>query len=108
MRRVNKRGFEFISNCVPVFFVAILLLSFFLARIIVNSWVNYAIISFVAVLLGRFIRKNREGNRFQYLLIAFAFISGYLAGHRAGSWFLILPLFIGVMVATNKIMKAVE
>lgn len=110
MKHLNKSksGFEFISNWVLIFFVAILLLSFLLARILINPWVVYLTVLFVGIIFGYFIRKNRSGNRFPYFLLSFAFVSGYLAGHGAGNWFLILSLFIGVMVLTNRIMEAVE
>ena len=112
MRRMNKRGFEFISNWVPLFSGGILLLSFFLALILISPWVTYAIAVFVGIILGYFIRKNREGNSFPYFLLSFSFITGYLVGNgtgnRTGNGFLILFLFIGVMFITNKIMEATE
>lgn len=108
MSRLNKKGFEFITNWVLVFFVAILVLSFLLSIIIVNVWVNYLVIVFVAVTLGRFIFTSTYGNRFPYYALSFAFVSGYLAGHRAGSGFFLLALFIGVMVLSYKVFKATQ
>ncbi len=105
MSRLNKKGFEFITNWVFVFFVAIIVLSFLLSIIIVNAWVNYLIIVFAAVLIGRFIFTGSFGNRFQYYVLSFAFISGYLAGHRVGNGFFLLALFIGMIFVTYKIMK---
>ncbi len=106
--RLNKKGFEFITNWVFVFFVAILVLSFLLSIVIVNVWVNYLIMIFAAVILGRFIFTSKYGSRFPYYALSFAFISGYLAGHRAGNGFFLLALFIGVMVLTYKVFKATQ
>ncbi len=108
MSRLNKKGFEFITNWVFVFFVAILALSFLLSIIIVSAWVNYLIIAFAAVLLGRFIFTNSHGNRFPYYALSFAFISGYLAGHRAGNGFFLLALFVGAMILTYKVFRATQ
>ena len=108
MSRLNKKGFEFITNWVFVFFVAILALSFLLSMIIVSKWVNYVIIVFSAVLLGRLIFMNAYGNRFPYYALSFAFISGYLIGHRVGSGVFLLALFIGVMILTYRVLRAVR
>ena len=109
---MNKRGFEFISNWVPMFFGVILLLSFFLALILINAWVLYVIVVFVGIVLGYFIRKNRKGNSFPYFVLSFSFIAGYLigngTGNRTGHWLVILVLFIGVIFLTNKIIEATE
>ncbi len=108
MSRLNKKGFEFITNWVFIFFVVILVLSFLLSIIIVNVWVNCLIMVFAAMILGRFIFTSTYGNRFPYYVLSFAFISGYLAGHRVGSGFLLVAIFIGVMILTYKIFKATQ
>tara|TARA_B100000315_G_C14434739_1_gene521862 strand:- start:108 stop:443 length:336 start_codon:yes stop_codon:yes gene_type:complete len=101
----NKKGFEFLTNWVLIFFIAILVLSFLLAIVIINVWVTFVIVLFAGVLLGHFIFTSKEGNRFPYYLLSFAFISGYLAGHKVGNAIIILVLFIGAIVATNKVMQ---
>lgn len=105
---LNKKGFEFITNWVIVFFTAIIVLSFLLSMVIVNAWVNYLVAIFVGVVLGHFFFTSKYGNRFPYYVLAFAFISGYLSGHRAGNGFLMVALFVGVIFATYKIMKATQ
>jgi len=99
---LNKKGFEFIGNWIVIFFVAIIVLSLLLALVIVNQWVNYIIIIFGGAILGRFMFTSKHGNRFPYYLLSFAFISGYLIGHRAGNWLVMLVLFIVAIAATNK------
>ncbi len=106
--RLDKRGFGLITNWVVVFFVAILFLSFLLSIVIVNAWVNYLIVIFAGMILGHFVFTSSYGNRFPYYVLAFAFISGYLTGHRAGNGFFLLAIFIGVIFATCKIMKATQ
>ncbi len=108
MDRLNKKGFEFITNWVIVFFIAILVLSFLLSVIIVNAWVNYAVTIFMGVILGHFFFTSKYGNRFPYYVLAFAFISGYLSGHRAGNGFLMIAMFVGAIFATYKVMKATQ
>ena len=108
MRDLNKRGFEFITNWVVIFFVAILVLSFMLSIVITNQWVTYLIVIFAALILGHFIFTSKLGNRFPYYVLSFAFITGYLAGHKAGNWLVILVLFFGLIAGTNKIMHMAE
>lgn len=108
MKRFNKKGFEFITNWVVLFFVAILFLSFALSFIIINQWVNYVIIIFTGLVLGRFIYMSKLGNKLPYFILSFAFISGYLAGHKAGNWVIMAILFVGILMATNRLSKLVE
>ncbi len=108
MSRLNKKGFEFLTNWVFVLFVATIVLSFLLSIIVVNVWVNYLIIIFAAVILGHFVFKSTYGGRFPYYVLSFAFISGYLAGHRVGNGLVLLAVFIGVMILTFKVCKATQ
>jgi len=105
---LNKKGLDFITNWAALLFVATLLLSFLFSAIIINPWVTYTIIIFVAVILGHFLFTSKEGNRFPYYVLAFAFLVGYLIGHKSGNWIIIAVLFIGGMAATNKVLKLTQ
>ena len=105
LKRFNKKGFEFLTNWVLIFFTAILVLSFLLSSVIINLWVSFVIILFAGIILGHFIFTSKHNNRFPYYLLAFAFISGYLVGHRVGNFMLILVLFVGVIIATNQLLQ---
>ncbi len=108
MFSLNKKGFGLITNWVVVFFVAILFLSFLLSIIIIKAWINYLIIVFAGIIIGHFVFTSSYGNRFPYYTLAFAFISGYLTGHRAGNWFFLLALFIGVIFVTYRVLKSTQ
>ena len=104
-RNLNKRGFDFLTNWVALLFVATLLLSFLFSVIIVNQWITYMVVGFVSVILGHFIFTSKEGNRFPYYVLSFAFLVGYTLGHKAGNWIVIVVLFLGGLFLTNKILK---
>lgn len=101
----NKRGLDFITNWAAVFFVAVLILSFLLSSVIVNQWVNYAIVVFAGIILGHFLFTGKNGVVFPYYVISFAFLAGYLIGHKAGNGIIIAALFLGIMAATKKALK---
>ncbi|MBS3133533.1 hypothetical protein J4470_05440 [Candidatus Woesearchaeota archaeon] len=105
---LNRKGFDFITNWMALLFVAILLLSFLFSAIIVNQWVAYAVVFFAALILGHFLFTSKEGNRFPYYVLAFAFLTGYVIGHKAGNWAVITVLFIAVIAATNKVLKLAQ
>jgi len=100
----NKKGFEFFTNWVTILFVAILVLSFLLSIIIINVWVSLLIIIITGVILGHFIFTSKLENRFPYFVLSFAFISGYLIGHRVGNVFILLAAFVGTVYLTNKVL----
>lgn len=101
----SKKGFELLTNWVAVLFLAILVLSFMLSLVIINQVVIYTIAIFAGVILGHFIHTSKYGNRFPYYLLSFAFLIGFLIGHRAGNGLVITVLFLGVLFATNQILK---
>ena len=104
-RNLNKRGFDFLTNWVALLFVATLLLSFLFSAIIVNQWVIYTVVVFVSVILGHFIFTSKEGNRFPYYVLSFAFLVGYTIGHKTGNWIVIVALFLTGLFVTNKILR---
>ena len=102
----GKKGLEFLDNWMLIFFTAILALSFITATVIINQFVSYGIAVFAGLILGHLIFTNKQENIFPYYLIGFAFLTGYITGHRAGSGLLITAAFVITITATYKILKA--
>ncbi|MBI2664696.1 hypothetical protein HYX10_05155 [Candidatus Woesearchaeota archaeon] len=105
----NKKGFEFLANWFSVLFIAIFVLSLFLALVIINAAVNYSIVVFAAVIIAYFIHMNKGDNAFPYKVLAVAFIVGYVAGYfagqRAGHWAVLIALYAGFLYGTLKVLK---
>jgi uncharacterized membrane protein len=104
----NRHGFEFISNFFAISFFVSLVLSFFIAKLILNVYVLFTAAIVVAVVLGKLTHLNREQTVFPYYATAAAFIIGYVLGHRVGNGLLLIIVFVGAFLATRKCCELIE
>ena len=89
------------KNWAETFFIALVLIGFFIALLLDSAALSYLVIVMAGVIAGRFFFRRRVAQPiFPFVLIIIGFLIGFMIGAIRANKFAIIILFVGATIAS--------
>lgn len=108
MKRLGKRGFEFLTNWVELSFFGMLALGFVAGKLVIDVTFSHLLVAAAGLIAGRLGYVKRENDALPFKAISLAFLIGYLFGHRTGNWLAIILIFAAAAVVSYKVHQSFD
>ena len=94
------------KNWAETFFIALVLIGFFIALLLDSAALSYLVIIMAGAIAGRFFFRRRVAQPiFPFILIIIGFLIGFMIGAIRANKFAIIALFIAATVASYYLHK---